>query len=164
MLTGDDEATALAVAKKLEIKDIRAGILPHQKQEMIKNLQQSGHRVLMAGDGVNDAPALAQADVGIAMGTGTDAALQSAPIALVHGDLKDVARARKLSQLTIRNIRQNLFWAFAYNALAIPIAAGGLYPLFGASALLIPALAVAMMSFSSVSVILNALRLKKADI
>ncbi len=164
MLTGDDEATALAVAKKLEIKDIRAGILPHQKQEMIKNLQQSGHRVLMAGDGVNDAPALAQADVGIAMGTGTDAALQSAPIALVHGDLKDLARARKLSQLTIRNIRQNLFWAFAYNALAIPIAAGGLYPLFGTSALLSPALAGAAMSFSSVSVILNALRLRKADI
>lgn len=164
MLTGDDAATALAVAKKLEIKDIRAGILPHQKQEMIKNLQQSGHRVLMAGDGVNDAPALAQADVGIAMGTGTDAALQSAPIALVHGDLKDLARARKLSQLTIRNIRQNLFWAFAYNALAIPIAAGGLYPLFGTSALLSPALAGAAMSFSSVSVILNALRLRKADI
>ena len=164
MLTGDDAATALAVAKKLEIKDIRAGILPHQKQEMIKNLQQSGHRVLMAGDGVNDAPALAQADVGIAMGTGTDAALQSAPIALVHGDLKDLARARKLSQLTIRNIRQNLFWAFAYNALAIPIAAGGLYPLFGTSALLSPALAGAAMSFSSVSVILNALRLRKADL
>ena len=164
MLTGDDEATAQAVAKKLEIKNIKAGILPHQKQETIKSLQQSGHRVLMAGDGVNDAPALAQADVGIAMGAGTDAALQSAPIVLVHGDLKDVARVRKLSQLTIRNIRQNLFWAFAYNALAIPIAAGGLYPLFGASALLSPALAGAMMSFSSVSVILNALRLKKADI
>ena len=164
MLTGDDLTTAERVAKKLGIKNVKAGILPHQKQAIIKDFQKMGHKVLMVGDGVNDAPSLAQADVGIAMGSGTAAALQSAPITLVHGDLKDVARARRLSELTMRNIRQNLFWAFAYNALAIPMAAGALYPLLGSSSLLSPVLAGVLMSLSSVSVVLNALRLRRVEL
>ncbi len=164
MLTGDDPTTAKHVAQKLGIKNVKAGILPHQKLEVIRDLQKEGRRVLMAGDGVNDAPALAQADVGLAMGNGTEAAIQSAPIALIHGDLRDIARARKLSQLTLKNIRQNLFWAFGYNALAIPMAAGALYPLFGASSLLSPVMAGVLMSFSSVSVVLNSLRLRKVEI
>ncbi len=164
MLTGDDSETAKRVAQRLGIKNIKAGILPHQKQEIVKKFQKSGRKVLMAGDGINDAPALAQADAGMAMGSGSGVALQSAPIILLHGDLRDAARARRLSKLTLRNIRQNLFWAFGYNALAIPIAAGALYPLLGSISLLNPVMAGVLMSFSSVSVVLNSLRLRKAKI
>ncbi len=159
MVTGDNQVTAEAVAKKLGIDEVRAGILPEQKGEIIKELQAKGHRVAMAGDGVNDAPALAQASVGIAMGTGTDVAMESAGVTLVKGDLRGIAKARKLSRATMRNIRQNLFFAFIYNILGVPIAAGVLYPFFGI--LLSPIIASAAMSFSSVSVIGNALRLRK---
>jgi P-type Cu+ transporter len=158
MLTGDSRATAEAVARKLGIQDVEAEVLPEQKIAVVKRLQAEGHRVAMAGDGVNDAPALAQADVGIAMGTGTDVAMQSADVTLVKGDLRGIARARRLSQATMRNIRQNLFFAFVYNALGVPIAAGVLYPFFGL--LLSPIIASAAMTFSSVSVIANALRLR----
>jgi P-type Cu+ transporter len=158
MLTGDSRATAEAVARKLGIQDVDAEVLPEQKIAVVKRLQAEGHRVAMAGDGVNDAPALAQADVGIAMGTGTDVAMQSADVTLVKGDLRGIARARRLSQATMRNIRQNLFFAFVYNALGVPIAAGVLYPFFGL--LLSPIIASAAMTFSSVSVIANALRLR----
>ncbi|MGB6469483.1 MAG: heavy metal translocating P-type ATPase [Candidatus Acidiferrales bacterium] len=158
MLTGDSRATADAVARTLGIDDVRAEVQPDQKREVVKQLQAQGRVVAMAGDGVNDAPALAQANVGIAMATGTDVAMESAGITLLRGDLRGVARARRLSRATMRNIRQNLFFAFVYNALGIPIAAGVLYPLFGL--LLSPILASAAMTFSSVSVISNALRLR----
>lgn len=160
MLTGDNQTTAQAVAKKLGIMEVRAEVLPQQKSEVIKELQSQGRFVAMAGDGVNDAPALAQAQVGIAMGSGTDVAIQSAGITLIKGDLRAIVRARRLSRATMRNIRQNLFFAFIYNALGIPIAAGILYPVFGL--LLSPMIASAAMSLSSVSVIGNALRLRKA--
>jgi Cu+-exporting ATPase len=162
MLTGDSRATAEAVARKLGIDAIEAEVLPEQKAEVIKRLQAQGHIVAMAGDGVNDAPALAQAHVGIAMGTGTDVAIESAGITLVKGDLRGVVRARRLSRGTMRNIRQNLFFAFIYNVLGVPVAAGVLYPIFGL--LLSPMIASAAMTFSSVSVIANALRLRKLEI
>jgi Cu+-exporting ATPase len=162
MLTGDSRATAEVVARKLGIDKVFAGVLPGQKAEVIEKLQIGGHLVAMAGDGVNDAPALSQADVGIAMGTGTDVAIASAGITLLQGDLRGVARARALSRATMRNIRQNLFFAFVYNALGVPIAAGVLYPVLGL--LLSPVLASAAMTFSSVSVITNALRLRHANL
>ena len=158
MLTGDHRATAEAVAAKLGIGDVEADVLPEQKNEIVRRLKNEGHAVAMAGDGVNDAPALAEADVGIAMGTGTDVAMQSAGVTLVKGDLAGIARARTLSRATMRNIRQNLVLAFVYNVLGIPLAAGVFYPLFGI--LLSPIVAAAAMSFSSVSVIANALRLR----
>ena len=162
MLTGDNQFTANEIAHGLGIKDVRAEVLPAQKAEIIRRLQNEGHVVAMAGDGVNDAPALAQANVGIAMGTGTDIAMESGSITLLKGDLAGVLRARKLSQATMRNIRQNLFFAFVYNSIGVPIAAGVLYPFFGL--LLSPILAAAAMSFSSVSVITNALRLRKVEL
>ncbi len=162
MVTGDNRTTAEAVARKLGIDDFEADVLPKQKGEVVKRLQAQGRLVAMAGDGVNDAPALAQAQVGIAMGTGTDVAIESAGITLLKGDLRGIARARKLSRATMGNIRQNLFFAFIYNALGIPIAAGALYPVFGL--LLSPMIASAAMSFSSVSVIGNALRLRKVEL
>ncbi|MGE0682513.1 MAG: heavy metal translocating P-type ATPase [Candidatus Binatia bacterium] len=158
MLTGDSRTTAEAVARTLGIDAVEAEILPEQKGEIVKRLQAAGHVVAMAGDGVNDAPALAQAQVGIAMGTGTDVAMESAGVTLVQGDLRGIARARRLSRGTMRNIRQNLFFAFIYNALGVPLAAGVLYPVFGL--LLSPMIASAAMTFSSVSVIANALRLR----
>ncbi|TAK10455.1 MAG: heavy metal translocating P-type ATPase [Candidatus Manganitrophaceae bacterium] len=159
MLTGDSRTTADSVARKLGIDEVIAEVLPEQKSEAIKRLQAEGHRVAMAGDGINDAPALAQADVGIAMGTGTDVAIESADVTLVKGDLRGVVRAFRLSRATMRNIRQNLLFAFIYNVLGVPIAAGVLYPFFGL--LLSPMIAAAAMSLSSVSVIGNALRLRK---
>jgi len=159
MLTGDNQSTAQEIAISLGIEDFKAGVLPAQKTEIIRELQQQGRVVAMAGDGINDAPALAQAQVGIAMGTGTDVAVESAGITLLKGDLEGILRARKLSQATMRNIRQNLFFAFIYNSIGVPIAAGVLYPVFGL--LLSPILAAAAMSFSSVSVITNSLRLRK---
>jgi Cu+-exporting ATPase len=158
MLTGDNRTTALAVAKKVGIDEIHAEVLPEQKNEVIRRLQAEGRTVAMAGDGINDAPALAQADIGIAMGTGADVAMESAGITLVKGDLSGLVRARRLSEATMRNIRQNLFFAFVYNALGVPIAAGVLYPFMGL--LLSPIIAAAAMSLSSVSVIGNALRLR----
>jgi len=162
MLTGDSETTAKAVASKLGLDEVMAGVLPDQKAEKIKALQAEGRIVGMAGDGINDAPALAQAEVGIAMGTGTDIAMESAGITLVKGDLQGIVRARRLSEATMRNIRQNLFFAFVYNSLGVPIAAGALYPFFGI--LLSPMIAAAAMSFSSVSVITNALRLSRIEV
>jgi Cu+-exporting ATPase len=162
MLTGDNQATAQEIARSLEIEDFRAEVLPAQKAEIVKKLQSEGRIVAMAGDGINDAPALAQADVGIAMGTGTDIAMESAGITLLKGDLEGILRARKLSQATMRNIRQNLFFAFVYNSIGVPIAAGVLYPLFGL--LLSPILAAAAMSLSSVSVITNSLRLRNVKL
>ncbi|MBX3179375.1 MAG: heavy metal translocating P-type ATPase [Candidatus Hydrogenedentes bacterium] len=162
MLTGDSQTTAEAVARELGIDEVHAGVMPDQKLEHVKALQEEGFRVAMAGDGTNDAPALAQAHVGIAMGSGTDVALESAGITLVKGDLAGIARARHLSRATMRNIRQNLFFAFAYNALGVPIAAGALYPVFGLQ--LSPMIAAAAMSFSSVSVVGNALRLRRVDL
>ena len=160
MLTGDSATTAGAVARALGIDRIEAEVLPDRKAEIVKRLQAEGHRVAMAGDGINDAPALAQADVGIAMGTGTDVAMESAGVTLVKGDLRGIVRARRLSRAVMRNIRQNLFFAFVYNALGVPVAAGVLYPAFGL--LLSPMIAAAAMSFSSVSVVANALRLRSA--
>jgi P-type Cu+ transporter len=162
MLTGDNHTTAEAVAKKLDIDEVVAEVLPDQKVEVIKRLQGEGRTVAMAGDGINDAPALAQAHVGIAMGTGTDVAIESADVTLVKGDLRGLVRARRLSRATMRNIKQNLFWAFVYNLLGVPIAAGILYPFFGV--LLSPMIAAAAMSFSSVSVVGNALRLRRARV
>jgi P-type Cu+ transporter len=160
MLTGDNRTTAQAVAAKLGINDVEAEVLPEQKNAIVRRLRSEGHAVAMAGDGVNDAPALAEADVGVAMGTGTDVAMQSAGVTLVKGDLAGIARARALSRATMRNIRQNLVLAFVYNVLGIPLAAGALYPAFGL--LLSPIVAAAAMSFSSVSVISNSLRLRFA--
>jgi P-type Cu+ transporter len=162
MLTGDNKAVAQSIAARIGIDEFEAEVLPERKSEVIRNLQEQGRVVAMAGDGINDAPALAQANVGIAMGTGTDVAMESGGITLVKGDLTAILRARKLSQATMRNIRQNLFFAFIYNALGVPIAAGVLYPFFGI--LLSPIFAAAAMSFSSVSVITNALRLRHAKL
>ncbi|MGB5234010.1 MAG: HAD-IC family P-type ATPase, partial [Candidatus Macondimonas sp.] len=161
MLTGDSETTARAVASRLGIDEVIAGVLPDQKAAKIRELQSQGRKVAMAGDGINDAPALAQAEVGIAMGTGTDVAMESAGVTLVKGDLNGIARARRLSRATMANIRQNLFFAFVYNTLGVPIAAGVLYPVFGL--LLSPIIAAAAMSLSSVSVIGNALRLNRVQ-
>jgi Cu+-exporting ATPase len=158
MLTGDNRTTAMAVAQKLGIGQVETEVLPDQKSAVIERLKREGRVVAMAGDGVNDAPALAVADVGIAMGTGADVAIESAGITLLTGDLRGIVRARRLSRATMRNIRQNLFFAFIYNAAGVPIAAGALYPLFGI--LLSPMIGALAMSLSSVSVILNALRLR----
>jgi Cu+-exporting ATPase len=167
MLTGDSRTTAAAVARKLGIDEVIAEVLPQDKSNQIKRLQEKGRQeqgrfVAMAGDGINDAPALAQAQVGIAMGTGTDVAMESAGVTLVKGDLTGILRARRLSRATMSNIRQNLFFAFIYNALGVPIAAGALYPFFGV--LLSPMIAAAAMSFSSVSVVGNALRLRSVKL
>jgi Cu+-exporting ATPase len=162
MLTGDSHTTAESVASQLDIDQVHAEVLPEQKAEVVKQLQEDGHIVAMAGDGINDAPALAQAQVGIAMGTGTDVAMESAGVTLVKGDLRGIVRARRLSRATMRNIRQNLFFAFIYNAAGVPIAAGVLYPFFGI--LLSPMIAAAAMSFSSVSVISNSLRLRRVKL
>ena len=159
MLTGDNRTTALAVARRLGITQVEPEVLPQQKSAVVERLRSQGHAVAMAGDGVNDAPALAAADVGIAMGTGTDVAMESAGVTLLKGDLTGLVRARRLSRATMGNIRQNLFLAFVYNAAGIPIAAGALYPLFGI--LLSPVIAAAAMSLSSVSVVANALRLRR---
>jgi Cu+-exporting ATPase len=162
MLTGDNRTTALAVARRLDITEVEAEILPEQKSAVIEKLRREGHMVAMAGDGVNDAPALAAADVGIAMGTGTDVAIESAGVTLLKGDLIGIVRARQLSAATMRNIRQNLFFAFIYNAAGVPIAAGALYPAFGI--LLSPIIAAAAMALSSVSVVGNALRLRRTQL
>ncbi|PYQ94837.1 MAG: heavy metal translocating P-type ATPase, partial [Acidobacteria bacterium] len=159
MLTGDNQATAAAVARELGLDDVRAGVLPQEKRAVIRQLQRDGHVVAMAGDGINDAPALAEASVGIAMGTGADVAIESAGVTLIKGDLGGIVRARRLSRATLRNIRQNLFLAFVYNAIGVPIAAGVLYPLTGTR--ISPIWASAAMTFSSVSVIGNALRLRR---
>jgi Cu+-exporting ATPase len=162
MLTGDNRTTAAAVARRLGIDDVRAEVLPDQKGEAVRQLRSGGRVVAMAGDGINDAPALATADVGIAMGTGTDVAMESAGVTLVKGDLRGIVRARRLSRATMRNIRQNLAFAFVYNVLGVPVAAGVLYPMF--SLLLSPMIASAAMTFSSVSVIANALRLRSVEL
>ena len=158
MLTGDSRATAQAVAEQVDIDEVHANVSPEEKHSKVEELKNAGRRVAMAGDGINDAPALAAAHVGIAMGTGTDVAIESAGVTLVRGDLVGVVQAIVLSRATMRNIRQNLFFAFGYNAIGIPIAAGVLYPWFGL--LLSPMIAAAAMSLSSVSVIGNALRLR----
>jgi len=160
MLTGDNRTTANAVAKRLGIDDVEAEILPDQKASAVAKFKEQGRIVAMAGDGVNNAPALVAADVGIAMGSGTDVAMESAGVTLLKGDLTGIVRARKLSKATMRNIRENLFFAFVYNAIGVPIAAGVLYPAFGI--LLSPIIAAAAMSLSSVSVVANALRLRWA--
>jgi P-type E1-E2 ATPase len=162
MLTGDNRTTAEAVARKLGIEAVEAEVLPDQKSAVVLRLQREGHVVAMAGDGVNDAPALAAADVGIAMGSGTDVAIESAGITLLKGDLNGIVRARRLSEATMANIRQNLFFAFIYNAAGVPIAAGLLYPVFGI--LLSPVIAAAAMALSSVSVVTNALRLNRVTL
>jgi Cu+-exporting ATPase len=162
MLTGDNRTTAQAVAAKLGISEVDAEVLPDEKHAMVTRLRRQGRTVAMAGDGINDAPALAAADIGIAMGTGTDVAIQSAGVTLVKGDLAGIARARALSRATMRNIRQNLLFAFVYNAMGVPIAAGVLYPLLGIT--LSPAISAAAMSLSSVSVVANALRLRRISL
>jgi Cu2+-exporting ATPase len=162
MATGDNQYTAESVASELGITDYRANCSPESKLELIRSLQEQGKKVAMAGDGINDAPALAQADIGIAMGTGTDVAIESAGITLVKGDLQGIVKAEKLSRAMLRNIRENLFFAFLYNSIGVPVAAGVLYPFFGI--LLSPMIAAAAMSFSSVSVIANSLRLRNAKI
>lgn len=162
MLTGDNDATAQAIAQEIGIERVVSQVLPEQKSSVLADLQAKGARVAMVGDGINDAPALAQADIGMAIGTGTDVAIESADLVLMQGDLTGVARALHLSRLTMKAIKQNLFWAFAYNVIGIPVAMGLLY-LFGGP-LLNPMLAGAAMSFSSVSVLLNALRLKRVKI
>jgi len=162
MLSGDNEKTANAVARQLNITKVYGNVLPADKLEVIEKFQSEGQVVAMAGDGINDAPALAQADVGIAMGTGTDVAIESAGVTLIKGDLMGIVKIRRLSVATIKNIKQNLFFAFVYNSAGVPIAAGVLYPFFGI--LLSPVIAAAAMSFSSVSVIVNALRLKRVEI
>ena len=162
MLTGDSRATAEAVARQVGIDEVIAEVRPQEKLEVVRRLQAEGRIVAMAGDGINDAPTLAQANVGIAMGTGADIAMESAGVTLVRGDLRGIVRARRLSRATMGNIRQNLFFAFVYNSVGVPIAAGILYPAFGL--LLSPILAAAAMSFSSVSVIGNALRLRAAKL
>ena len=162
MLTGDNRTTAQAVARRLGIADVEAEVLPDQKSAVVTKLQKAGRSVAMAGDGVNDAPALAAAEVGIAMGTGADVAMESAGVTLLKGDLTGVVRARRLSQAVMSNIRQNLFFAFIYNALGVPIAAGVLYPVFGL--LLSPIIAAAAMALSSVSVVVNALRLRQTQV
>jgi Cu+-exporting ATPase len=162
MATGDNVQTANAVAKTLGIDDVNAGVLPDDKKNLVQEWQARGSRVVMAGDGVNDAPALAASDVGIAMGTGADVAMESAGITLLKGDLEGIVRARKLATATIRNIKQNLFFAFIYNGIGVPIAAGVLYPVFGI--LLSPMIAAAAMSLSSVSVVGNALRLRRINL
>jgi Cu+-exporting ATPase len=162
MVTGDNRKTAEAVAAKLDIDEVVAEVLPEQKLDIVRRFQSQGSMVAMAGDGINDSPALAAADVGIAMGTGTDIAMESAGVTLVKGDLGGVVKARKLSRLTMKNIRQNLFFAFIYNGIGVPVAAGVLYPVFGL--LLSPMIAAAAMSFSSVSVISNSLRLRRAEV
>ncbi|TNE83888.1 MAG: HAD family hydrolase, partial [Rhodobacteraceae bacterium] len=159
MATGDSEGTARAVARELGIDEVHAGVSPEDKAALVETLRKGGASVAMAGDGVNDAPALAAADVGIAMGTGADVAVESAGLTLVKGDLTGIVRARRLAEGVMRNIRQNLFFAFAYNTAGVPIAAGVLYPVFGV--LLSPVIAALAMSFSSVSVIGNALRLRR---
>ena len=159
MITGDNKFTAKSVADELHLDGFDADFLPEDKYNKVKELQQQGHKIAMAGDGINDAPALMQANVGIAMGTGTDIAMQSAEITLIKGDLNGIVRARELSHKVMKNIKQNLFFAFVYNSVGVPIAAGVLYPVFGL--LLSPVIAAAAMSFSSVSVISNALRLKR---
>jgi Cu+-exporting ATPase len=159
MLTGDSRTTAQAVANKLGIDDVVAEVLPEDKSKEVKRLQDEGHFVAMAGDGINDAPALAKAQIGIAMGTGTDVAMESAGVTLIKGDLVGIVHARRLSRATMRNIKENLLFAFVYNALGVPVAAGVLYPIFGL--LLSPMIAAAAMSFSSVSVVGNALRLRR---
>lgn len=161
MLTGDNRSTAQAVARDLAIDEVIAEVQPADKRQVVARLQKEGRRVAMAGDGINDAPALAQADVGIAMGTGTDIAMESAQVTLVKGDLRGIVRARSLSRATVRNIHQNLSFAFGYNLLGIPLAAGVLYPFTGM--LLSPLIAALAMSFSSVSVISNALRLRSSS-
>ena len=162
MLTGDSRTTAQAVASKLGIDDVVAEVLPEDKSKEVKRLQDEGHFVAMAGDGINDAPALAKAQIGIAMGTGTDVAMESAGVTLIKGDLVGIVRARRLSRATMRNIKENLLFAFVYNALGVPIAAGVLYPFF--ALLLNPMIAAAAMSFSSVSVVGNALRLRRVKV
>ena len=162
MMTGDNAVTANAVAQRLGITEVEADVLPERKSEVVERLRSQGKVVAMAGDGVNDAPALAAADVGIAMGTGTDVAMESAGVTLLNGDLMGIVRARRLSHATMGNIRQNLFFAFIYNALGVPVAAGVLYPFFGI--LLSPIIAAAAMALSSVSVIANSLRLRSASI
>ena len=162
MATGDNETTANAVARTLGIDAVRAGLRPEDKLNLIAELQRQGRVVAMAGDGINDAPALAKADVGIAMGTGADVAMESAGLTLLKGDLRGVVRGVKIARATMRNIKQNLFFAFVYNALGVPVAAGVLYPVFGI--LLSPIIAAAAMSLSSVSVVGNALRLRNVDL
>ena len=164
MMTGDHEATARVVARELNIDNFQAGVSPEQKHDRVRQLHDGGHIVAMAGDGINDAPALAAADVGIAMGTGTDVAIESAGVTLVKGDLQGIVRAVRLSNTVMRNIRQNLFFAFVYNSIGIPIAAGILVPILGLSWLLNPMIAAAAMSLSSVSVISNALRLRTTSL
>ena len=160
MATGDGEGTAHAVGRALGIEEIHGDVRPEDKATLVRKLQAEGHKVAMAGDGINDAPALASADIGIAMGTGTDVAMSTAQVTLVKGDLRGILRARELSTATVRNMRQNLTFAFLYNAIGVPIAAGVLYPVFGL--LLSPMIAAVAMSFSSVSVVSNALRLRRA--